>query len=144
MATFLQHIFPLDLFVVIINKDMITTEFEATRTIKTWVTYCLIIIITTATISTPPLNKRSAFSETGRHTVHSTVAPVQGQSRALGLYPQRNWVPDLSAICPKCRFNPGQPAEEGNQLGALICCYHGLGVMKVALLNYSGVQRTNK
>lgn len=35
---------------------------------------------------------------------HLTVAPVQGQSRAPGLYPQRNWVADLSAICPTCRF----------------------------------------
>lgn len=63
---------------------------------------------------------------------------------ALGPYPQRNWVPDLLAICPKCRFHPGQPTEEGNHHGALICPYHGLGVMKVALLNYSEVHRTNK
>lgn len=74
-------------------------------------------------VPAPPQNKRSARSESERLTVHSTVASVQGQSRALGLYPQRNSVPDLSAICPRCRFNPGQPAEEGNQLGALICCY---------------------
>lgn len=33
-----------------------------------------------------------------------TVAPVQGQSRAPGLDPQRNWVADLLAVCPKCRF----------------------------------------
>lgn len=32
----------------------------------------------------------------------------------------------------------------GTPAGALICCCQGLGVMKVPVLNYSGVQKTNK
>lgn len=91
-------------------------------------------------IQSPKQPNCSVWNWKPQDTVHSTVASVQGQSRTLGLYPQRNWVLDLLVICPKRRFDPGQPAEEENLPAALIW----LGVMKVPLLNYSGVQTTNK